>query len=202
MSKGKKHTGSMVPSDEDLILKAKHGNMTAFEQLVQRYDKRVLTIAASYVQSSDDAKDIYQEVFIRVYRGLGKFEHRSEFSTWLYRITTNVCLSHRLRHKRHPHSSFNQEHEEDDGVTHAKSDSLQGEGSTDQRAMSSEISDHVSVAMESLSPQQRLVFSLRHYEGYKLKEIATMMKCSEGTVKKYLFTATHRMRKKLKNLLN
>ncbi len=192
----------MVPTDEDLILKAKQGNMTAFEQLVQRYDKRVFTIAATYVQSSDDAKDIYQEVFIRVYRGLRKFEHRSEFSTWLYRITTNVCLSHRARDKRHLHSPLQQEHEDADGSTHTKGDVLKGDGSSDQRAMSSEISHHVNVAMESLSPQQRMVFSLRHYEGYKLKEIATMMKCSEGTVKKYLFTATHRMRKKLKNLVN
>ena len=202
MSKAKRLSGSKVTSDEDLILKAKQGNMVAFEQLVQRYDKRVFTIAATYVQSADDAKDIYQEVFIRVYRGLPKFERRSEFSTWLYRITTNVCLSHRARTKKHVHTSLDQENEEDDGATHTMRDSLNGGTSTDQRAMSSEISNHVSEAMQSLSPQQRMVFTLRHYEGYKLREIATMMKCTEGTVKKYLFTATNRMRKKLKNLVN
>ena len=202
MSKAKKSSGSMLPSDQDLIQKAKQGNMVAFEQLVQRYDKRVFTIAASYVQSSEDAKDIYQEVFIRVYRGLPKFEYRSEFSTWLYRVTTNVCLSHRARHKKHEHTSLDQEHEEDEGTTRTMKDSLDGGSSTDQKAMSAEISTHVGEALDRLSPQQRMVFTLRHYEGYKLREIATMMKCSEGTVKKYLFTATKRMRKQLKNLVN
>lgn len=191
-----------MPSDQELIQKAKQGNEAAFEQLIQRYDKKVFTIAASYVQSADDAKDIYQEVFIRVYRGLPRFEHRSEFSTWLYRITTNVCLSHRSKHKKHEHASLDQDHEENEGASFRMKDSLHGDTAADQRAMSSEISTHVNNALEALSPQQRMVFSLRHFEGYKLREIADMMKCSEGTVKKYLFTATQRMRKKLKNLAN
>jgi len=192
----------MTPSDVELIQKSRQGNMTAFEQLVQRYDRRVFTIAAGYVQSSEDAKDIYQEVFIRVFRGLPKFELRSEFSTWLYRIATNVCLSHRARTKKHLHSSLDNEREEEDGTAHSMNDTLHDGTQTDQRAMNADISSHVGNAMVALSPQQRMVFTLRHYEGYKLREIALMMKCSEGTVKKYLFTATNRMRKKLKNLMN
>ncbi len=70
-------------SDNDLVIQARNGNNSAFTNLFYRYDKKVFSIAAQYFQSSDDAKDVYQEVFIRVYKGLKKFEFRSEFSTWL-----------------------------------------------------------------------------------------------------------------------
>ena len=86
--------------DVDLVRKAQQGDILAFEQLVYRHDKKVLSIAARYVTSADDAKDIYQEVFLRVYRGLKKFRFKSEFSTWVHRITVNVCLTHRSRHRR------------------------------------------------------------------------------------------------------
>lgn len=183
-------------SDHDLILKAKGGDMTAFEQLVHRYDGKVLSMAASYVNSSDDAKDIYQEVFLRVYRGLRKFEARSEFSTWLFRIATNVCLSHRSRRKRHSHASIHTEDGEDEA--HGVESGMR----TDSTALGSEISAHVDEALKTLSPQQRMVFTLRHYEEYKIHEIAQMMKCSEGTVKRYLFTATRKMRDQLKHLVH
>ncbi len=194
--------GARKVNDTELIVQAQRGDMMAFEQLVQRYDKRVLTIAASYVTSSDDAKDIYQEVFIRVYRGLKKFESRSEFSTWLFRVTTNVCLTHRSRSRKHSHTSIDQDSEEEDGQPHALKDSLPGDSTTDRRTMNSEISRNVQEALKTLSPQQRMVFTLRHYEGFKLKEIASMMKVSEGTVKKYLFDATARMRVRLKDFVN
>lgn len=188
---------NMVPNDGELILKAKSGDMMAFEQLVFRYDKHVLSIAATYVNSSEDAKDIYQEVFLRVYRGLPKFEMRSEFSTWLYRITTNVCLTHRSRRKRHAHASLEGEADGDD-ESHGVSEALIGGSVSDQQAIDSEISVHVGEALERLSPKQKMVFTLRYYQGYKLREIAEMMECTEGTVKKYLFTATQKMRVQLK----
>ena len=189
----------MVSNDTELIMQTQRGNMDAFEQLVQRYDKRVLTIAAGYVNSSDDAKDIYQEVFIRVYKGLSKFQYKSEFSTWLFRITTNVCLSHRMRGRRHTHTSLDQEVNDEDGQPHALKETLTDNTATDQQTHDAEISMRVEQALKTLSPRQKMVFSLKHYEGYKLKEIAEMMNCGEGTVKKYLFEATARLRKQLKD---
>lgn len=187
--------------DRSLIVSAKEGNVVAFEQLVQKYDRKVFSIASMYVQSAEDAKDIYQEVFVRVYKGLRKFEFRSEFSTWLYRIATNVCLTHRARNKRHAHSSLDDTHDEDEGHGSRVGDTLVEEQTTDQTMVNTEISTNVERALGSLSPRQKMVFTLRHYEGHKLKEIAAMMNCSEGTVKKYLFTATEKMRMRLKDLL-
>jgi len=190
----------MAADETELIMQAQRGNMDAFEQLVQRHDKKVFTIAAGYVHSADDAKDIYQEVFLRVYKGLPKFKYRSEFSTWIYRITTNVCLSHRSRRKRNLHTSLDQNVSDEDGQPHPLKDTLSDNVSADQQTHNAEITLRVEQALKTLSPRQRMVFTMRHYEGYKLKEIAEMMKCREGTVKKYLFEATARLRKQLKDL--
>lgn len=192
----------MVAHDTELIMQAQRGNMEAFEQLVQRYDKRVLTIAAGYVNSADDAKDIFQEVFLRVYKALPKFQFRSEFSTWLFRVTTNVCLSHRTRRRRHSYTPLDQSIDDENDHSYGLKDTLTDGTAADQQAENAEISMRVEQALETLSPRQRMVFTLKHYEGYKLREIAVMMKCSEGTVKKYLFEAIARMRKQLKDYVS
>ena len=192
---------SVDVEERNLILSAKEGNVGAFEQLVQRYDRKVFSIASMYVQSAEDAKDIYQEVFVRVYKGIRKFQFRSEFSTWLYRITTNVCLSHRARNKRHAHASIDERHDEDESHGTSLREALADEQSADQHTVNTEITEHVERALGSLSPKQKMVFTLRHFEGHKLREIAVLMNCTEGTVKKYLFTATEKMRTQLKNLM-
>ena len=190
----------MAPLDTELIAKAQKGDFAAFEQLVFRYDRQVLTIAARFVQSSDDAKDIYQEVFIRVYQGLRKFKMQSEFGTWLHRITTNVCLTHRTRRKKHSHVSLDEDYDENEGDPHPSRVVASSAPAPDQHTIDEEISTYVQNALESLSPQQKLVFTLKHYQGMKLREIAEAMQCSEGTVKKHLFMATQRMRARLKNV--
>ena len=196
MSETELSNSSEAMLDLDLIQKAKRGDMGAFEQLVYRYDKQVLSIAARYVQSAEDAKDIYQEVFLRVHRSLSRFQMRSQFSTWLFRITTNVCLSHRSRRKRHTHTSLDQETDDEHG--YSLSEKLRDLGTADQHAENSDVAFHVQQAVESLSPKQKLVFTLKYYEGYKIREIAKMLGLNEGTVKRYLFNATKKMRTELK----
>jgi len=182
--------------ENELIIQAQRGNVLAFEQLVQLHDRQVLSLALSLMRNEEDAKDIYQEVFIRVYKALPKFRMDSRFSTWLHRIVTNVCLTHRSRRKRYEYASLDQETE----GTRPLAETLPDKSSSDSRTLNTEITEHVQEAMHALSPQQKLVFSLRHFEGYKLREIATMMNCAEGTVKKYLFTATERLRGQLREV--
>lgn len=188
------------PEDYELVNKAQDGDVLAFEALVQRYDRRVLSIALSYTRNAEDAKDIYQEVFLRIHRALPKFRQESQFSTWLFRITTNVCLTHRSRQKGRSTVSLDEEIQGSHGQTFSLGDTIAAKTSTDQMAHNEEISQRVHSAMKGLSPQQKLVFSLRHFKGLKLREIASMMDCAEGTVKKYLFTATERMRQQLKEV--
>jgi RNA polymerase sigma-70 factor (ECF subfamily) len=190
----------MVLSDNQLIINAQKGDMASFEELVYRYDRQVLNIARSFRNNDDDAKDIYQEVFIRVYRGLKNFQFKSEFSTWLYRIATNVCISHQARKKNH--ESINREisNDEDDKTTFAEN--LRSEDKADSRALGNDLSKYINKALDTLSPQQKMAFVLKFYQEYKIKEIAEIMQCNEGTIKRYIFTATHKMREQLKSLVD
>lgn len=184
-------------SDNDLIIQARNGNNSAFTNLFYRYDKKVFSIAAQYFQSSDDAKDVYQEVFIRVYKGLKKFEFRSEFSTWLFRVTTNVCLTHKAQYKRLQSVSISPDENEESPKMDLKSDE---ETEPDKQLINSETKGKVQKAIDSLAPKQRMVFMLKHVHNYKIREIAKMMECSEGTVKKYLFIATDKLKLKLRTI--
>ena len=190
----------MALSDIELIHQVKQGNENAFEQLVYRYDRTVLSIALKYTGNTDDAKDLYQEVFIRVYRGINNFQFRSEFSTWLYRIAVNVCLSYKSRSKEYLRVSINVE-DDDTDFTKDASEQLVYEGSSpEEEAAGSELAEIVDAALETLSPRQKITFVLKHYEGYKIREIAEMLNCKEGTVKKYLFDAIKNLRKKLSGI--
>lgn len=190
----------MAADDNELVLLAREGNGQAFEQLVGRYDRQVLSLALSYTRNGDDAKDVYQEVFLRVYRALPKFKFESQFSTWLFRVATNVCLTYRQRSARHVHTSIDQALESEEGLSRAMTESLTGGRSADRQMLDSEIGGRVERAMDALSPRQKMVFVLKHHHGMKLREIAVQMNCAEGTVKKYLFTATERLRNQLKDV--
>jgi RNA polymerase sigma-70 factor (ECF subfamily) len=199
MSAENSHQAYLTMDDVELVRKAQQGDVFAFEQLVFRHDKKVLSIAARYVTSADDAKDIYQEVFLRVYRGLKKFRFKSEFSTWVHRITVNVCLTHRSRRRRTMQTLLLDDRNEEDSEGHGEiRDPAVG---PDHQAVNADISSSIEKALGTLSPKQKMVFTLRHFEGYKLNEIAVVMNCVEGTVKRYLFTATRRMRDQLKDAI-
>lgn len=189
---------SAAMDDHELIAEACKGDTAAFETLIFRYDEQVLSMARSYVGDEDDAKDIYQEVFIRVFKALPKFQFKSQFSTWLYRIVINVCLTYHARKKGKAFVPVEEEYNDnpDDEISVNLVSDMESDGMT----INNEINRHIEEAMEALSPQQKIVFTMRHYEGFKLREIAQMMQCAEGTVKKYLFSATERMRGKLRTV--
>ncbi len=185
--------------DRRLILRARGGDMRALEELVYRYDGKVLSMALSFMGDMDDAKDIYQEVFMRVFKALPKFEFRSRFSTYLYRIVTNVCLSHRTRRGKRHFVPIEDEVDENAGAVKYGA-ALVAPDQSDATVINNEILARINSAINTLSPRQHTVFILRHREGFKLKEIAVIMECAEGTIKKYLFDATRRLRKQLKDI--
>jgi RNA polymerase sigma-70 factor (ECF subfamily) len=190
-----------MKGDSELIMKAQSGDMTAFSELVQRHDRAVLSLAARYVDNAEDAKDIFQEVLIKVYRGLPAFQFRSEFSTWVHRITVNVCLTYKARSRSDRHVSLDSGGE-DNGESDSRVKQLvSDEEGPDSRAAGAHTAALVQEALRVLSPQQRMVFVLRHYDGHSLKEIAHALRCTEGTVKRYLFTATRRLREQLRHVL-
>jgi len=184
--------------DEILLIKrAQRGDNLAFDELVRKHDRQVLKLALSLVNDTEDAKDVYQEVFLRAYRAIGRFKFKSEFYTWLYRIVVNYSLNFRERRGRRQYVPLEEQVEgEEESWKIVMPD---GQRNPEERILDSEISTQIERAMDKLSPQQRTVFVLRHYHGHKLGEIAEIMDCSEGTVKSYLFRATQKMKKLLRS---
>ena len=186
-----------MDSEEIAIIKeAQRGSVLAFESLVRKYDRQVLQLACKMVKSPQDAEDIYQEVFIRIYRNLGRFQFRSEFSTWLYRVVINYCINYQRKFKRVRFYSLDQSI--DTGPARWSGDMAIDQKDPEESVVNKELSSEIQAALERLPARQKMVFVLRHFQGHKLKEIAAMMECTEGTVKNYLFRATRKMRSLLK----
>ena len=190
-----------MQEDIQLIKQAQKGDQLAFEQLVYRYDRQVLNIAMSFRNNEDDAQDIYQEVFLRVFRGLKNFQLKSEFSTWLFRITTNVCISYKTQKERNRHQSLNEQIGNDEDDIRTRGDFIESDASVEKETELNENQQYISEALEKIPAQQKLAFTLKYFDGYKIKEIAEMMHCTEGTVKRYLFNASGKMKEQLKHVI-
>jgi|WetSurMetagenome_2_1015567.scaffolds.fasta_scaffold84572_3 RNA polymerase sigma-70 factor, ECF subfamily len=190
-----------MTSDADLIRMAQRGDNVAFTELVHRHDRAVFALIARSVDNAEDAKDIYQEVFLRVYRGLKAFQFRSEFSTWVHRIAVNACIDSVKRTRRSVSAYADPIGVPDPSNRTQGFEPASDERDPDQRVIDGETAARITHAMQLLSPRQRMVFVLRHYEGRSLKEIAGTLECTTGTVKRYLFEATQNMRLALRALL-
>ncbi len=186
----------MSHDEKVLIKEAQKGSILAFESLVKNYDRHVLQLAYNMVNNTQDAEDIYQEVLVRVYKNLHRFEFKSEFSTWLYRVVVNYCINFQKKGRRLKAYSIDNEFQ--NGDTGWQKSVRSEEQNPEQSFLNVELSREIETALQQLSPKQKTVFVLRHYHGHKLKEIADIMKCSEGTVKNYLFRATQKMQRLLK----
>lgn len=179
-----------------LIKRAQEGDGAAFEALVQMHDRQVLKLARQMLNNLEDAQDVYQEIFIKVFRSLPSFRFESGFATWLYRIVINQCLNYRQWRSRRRFLSFDSPHEDTEtGANYLPPDKGPD---PEKAALNQELRREIALAMESLSDKQRAVFVLRHFHDQKLQDIAKTLGCAEGTVKNYLFRATQRMQEKLR----
>lgn len=184
----------METNEIALIKDAQAGNLKAFEELIQRYESRVLSLAYQVLGNTQDAEDVYQEVFMKVHKNIQRFEFKSDFFTWLYRIVVNAALSYRRKRFRHEHVSIEASEERNDGWHWTP---VNDTPEPDQVMLNQEVVQMVYKGVEQLPMMQRVVFILRYFEEFKLKEIAEITNCSEGAVKNHLFRSTQKMKKAL-----
>jgi RNA polymerase sigma-70 factor, ECF subfamily len=185
--------------EQALVRRAQAGDRTAFEDLVRRYDRDVLRLAMRLVRRPEDARDIYQESFLRVYRNLQRFRFECTFYTWLYRIVTNTALDHLRRRASRPEDQAPAPHEpeaenRDFFDRQAASETT---ANPEKRLLGEELGAHIEKAMEKLSPRERMVFEMKHFQGMRLRAIGDMLGTSEETAKNSLFRATRKLRASL-----
>jgi RNA polymerase sigma-70 factor (ECF subfamily) len=184
--------------DAQLIRAAQQGDATAFEQLVQQYDRAVLRLTVHLTGSQEDGQDIYQEAFLRAYIHLARFRFECSFYTWIYRIATNLCLDHlrRKRSRSRELTTTNSSDGEEQNLLDCIPD--QSVGASPERNLAGRVlREHIIRALANLSPRERMVFELKHYHGLQLRTVAGILKTTEGTVKNTLFRATHKLRLEL-----
>jgi len=196
---------SLTNSDDSaLVREAQAGNRAAFEELVHRYDRDVLRLALNLMKRTEDARDVYQEAFLKVYRNLHRFRFECSFYTWLYRIVTNVCLDHLRRRQARPEDQAPELHaaQQDDVGTDFFERQREQRPTLDpeRHVLGQEIKKRLASAMERLSPRERIVFEMKHYQGLKLRAIGDALGTSEETVKNSLFRATRKLRNELGEL--
>jgi len=187
-----------------LVAEAQAGSRAAFEQLVRRYDRDVLRLALNLMKRPEDARDVYQEAFLKVYRNLHRFRFECSFYTWLYRIVTNVCLDQLRRRQARPEDQAPEVSgaRHDEGVTDFFERQREHRPTLDpeRRLVGKEIQARITAAMERLSPRERIVFEMKHYQGVKLRAIGEALGTTEETVKNSLFRATRKLRSQLGGL--
>jgi len=199
-NRGQKRLASRTPETE-LIREAQAGSRSAFDALVKQYEQQVLRLALHLTGSEHDAEDIYQEAFLKAYRYIGNFRFECSFYTWIYRIVTNLCLDQLRRRKTR--------REDQAVIVDHSGDEIDVLSSvSDERAFSNPAREldrkvlgaHIQEALAKLTPRERMVFELKHYQGLRLRTIGEMLNTTEETAKNTLFRATKKLRAQLTGL--
>ena len=183
-----------------LIRRAQAGDRVAFDSLVRLYDQEVLRLALRVVRSEDEAADLFQDVFLKVYRSLHHFRFESLFSTWLYRVVMNVCFDHLRRQKSRNEVQAPESEPDEPEYFHRVADGHPAQD-PEQTLRAKEIGGRLKGALGRLTPRERMVFELKHYEGLRLRAIGELCGTSEETAKNCLFRATQKLRLELGDLV-
>jgi RNA polymerase sigma-70 factor (ECF subfamily) len=182
----------MENDERRLVERACNGDLAAFRELVERHQQRVYFLALDLTGNHHDAEDVSQEVFIKAYQSLHAFRGDAKLSSWLYRIAVNACINKR-RKKSLSVMSLQENFDDSTAV-----DVPFSVGDNPERSAESSLMQvHIERALRRLPARQRAVFVLRHYHDLPLKEIAHILKISEGTVKSLLFRGIRRLQKEL-----
>ncbi len=181
--------------EKNLIQNCKNGDVNSFEKLIESHQKKVYNIAYRMMGNNEDALDAAQEALIKVYKSLGTFREESSFSTWVYRITANVCLDQLRKRNRINTVSMQNTVVLDDGEVEVQIED--NNFNPDVILEKNELRRSIVDAINHLNEDQRLVIILRDINGCSYEEIASILKCSLGTVKSRI----SRARNALKDLL-
>jgi RNA polymerase sigma-70 factor, ECF subfamily len=180
--------GLCATVDSELAARAAAGDGAAFHALVERHRAMVYRLAYQFAGNHHDAEDIAQDVFIKVFRSLDRFRYDAQLTSWLYRIVMNACIDHKRRHVPAGWAPFTE-----DAELRMANTPEDGPG-PEQQAYGGQLGEVLEAEIARLPPGQRLVFTMRHHEGLKLCEIADALGLAEGTVKRQLHAAVHRLR--------
>ena len=182
--------------DTSLALALKEGSEEAFEEIVRRYQGRVYAVAFRVTGNREDALDVAQEALLKAYRRIESWQPTGGFLPWLLRLTTNQAIDHLRRRKRQHHERLDETYVPETEGAPVEPASM----GTEDEVRAHEIDARVRGSLSVLSPTQRTVFVLRHYEGLSLAEIAEELGCTVGSVKVHLFRSLKKLRKELRDL--
>jgi RNA polymerase sigma-70 factor, ECF subfamily len=192
--------GVESPSDAEIMLRAKAGDQSAFDYLVQKYRRPMISFMYRMARNAAAAEDLAQEVFLRVYRSRTSYEASAKFTTWLYRIATNLAVNHArdTRHERPEVTVSLDEPDEDSGTTLELPD---GSLTAEQVMVRRERMLAIRGKVEALPDQQRLAVIMHKYQQMDYKQIAEVLKKSESATKSLLFRAYETLREQLKEFV-
>jgi len=194
------HEGTQAePDDRVLVERCQAGQLDAYEALVGRYRQRVYSLAYGMLRNEQDAVDLSQETFVKAWQAIRGFKKNASFYTWLYRITTNLCIDFVRKRDRRPTVPYEEAIDPDADVDVEIAPSNQPLP-TDE-AQRKELREQIDAALQELSPEHRVVVQLREYEGLDYAEIAKAVGCQVGTVMSRLHYARKHLQKLLKDVI-
>jgi RNA polymerase sigma-70 factor (ECF subfamily) len=187
--------GTRGDYDRELVTRAKSDDKAAYEELVRRHQGRVFAVAGGILRNKEDVEDIAQQVFLKAYFSLKRFDQRAAFSTWLYKITVNECWDLLRKRKVRPLLYEAELSEEQTSQYQASSEARDGAPDASQRLESRE---QVELLLDCLDERDRMMLLLKEVEGFSVEEIAEMLEINGNTVKVRLFRARRRIVERVK----
>lgn len=187
-----------IKTNEDILIKKSgKGDVKAFGELIEAYENKVFNIALGILKNYDDANDMAQEAFIRIFKSIKSFKGESAFSTWIYRITVNVCLDE--FRKRKNKKTFSIDEDIRFGDSEITREIIDDSPSPDTIVEKNELKKVVHDAISELSEEHQTVIVLRDIQGFSYEEISEMTKTPQGTVKSRISRARNALKDILKN---
>ena len=181
----------MILSDEQLVQEISRGSAPAMELLIQRWDRRLLNYFVRFTGNMEEAEDLRQELFLRVFHKARTFRFDGSFQAWIYRIATNLIID-RIGRKEKPAMQPLQEENEYETMKHPPQGRCQ--------AQESEMQQRIETALGRIPPEQRLILLLRHFENLSFCQIAEILDVPESTVKTRVYRGLDALRKELARL--